>query len=445
MTIPKRAHTANPLGDLLDFQKRPLAMLLEMAREYPALLRIRFAHLPHFVANDPATIGDVLQKRARDYHKEPRFMAIARDLLNSDDNLFTSDADPWLKRRRLMQPSFHRKIIAAWTTLIQQEAITFADSWQTMCDIDMEHGMMDITMAVIGQTMLSRAILKDYPQLHQAFSVTTERTIARTTSIVDGIVPIWVPTAKNRAFHEAIEIIRGIFATAIAERQLLPDAERPHDLLTLLLAARDDETGFTLNNEQLMDELYGIVDAGHETSSVALAWLLYELAANPAVQNKLCAEFAAVWAAETVTAEMVMGLPYLTAVINETLRRYPSAYATTRQAITETEITGEPIAAKTRVLVNIYGVHHHPDYWQDPMRFDPDRWQRDEIHKNSFIPFLIGPRKCIGEPLAQLEMRLVVLEVLRRYQIMPATRSSTLTTQFTLRSDDGIWVQLHTR
>ncbi|HSH02304.1 MAG TPA: cytochrome P450 [Anaerolineae bacterium] len=443
--IPQRKHKFSPLGDLADFGERPLEMLHQMVLEYPAIVRIRLAHLPYYVVNTPDTVTEVLQRRARDYRKEPYFMTIARDMLISDDNLFTSDDDAWLKRRRLMQPTFHRKIIADWTRLIQEKVAQLAAEWEPHVDIDMEEAMMDVTMSIIGHTMLSRDILKDEPHLYEAFEFASKRTIERAMNVGQRLIPLWVPTATNHHFKASLESIRELFEEAITERQQMAVDERPSDLLTLLLAAQDDETGFALSREELMDELFGIVDAGHETSSVALAWLFYELATDPAIQERLCAELAEVWAAEEVTAEMVMGLPYLTAVINETLRRYPSAYTTTRQSIVETEIDGHPIPAKMQILINIYGLHHHPDYWQEPLKFDPERWERDEIHKNAFIPFLIGPRKCIGEPLAQLEMRLTVIELLRRYRVVSSERSSTLVAQFTLRSKDGIWVELEPR
>jgi cytochrome P450 len=299
--------------------------------------------------------------------------------------------------------------------------------------------MMEVTMGIIGKSMLSRDILADHPDLYTAFLVASEHIINRATTLSGRITPLFLPTTRNRAFKESLATIHGLLEEAVRERQAIPPHERPADLLTMLIAGRDEESGFTLTTGQLMDELYGIVTAGHETTSLALAALFYELARDDRATEKVLAELDTLLEGRLPTSDDLPALPYLQATIDEALRRYPSAYITTRQAIEADELLGYPIPAGATIIINIYGLHHHNDYWHEPFSFDPARWGRDTINRDAFLPFGAGPRKCIGEPLARLEMALIAATILQRYRFQ-GTRPVTLRARFTLRAEDGIWL-----
>lgn len=433
------------LGDLADFQSQPLAMLLDLADNYGPLTQIRFGAAQQLVLTHPDAARHVLQTNQRNYHKEQQFMAIARMVFASGDNLFTSDDNPWLHRRRLMQPAFHRRIVANFGTTITALAIAMIDGWQSNQTVDMESAMMAVTMSVIGHTMISQDILIDHPHFYDNFTTTSEHIIHRSTTILGRMTPLWVPTKRNRTFRRALAQIQQSLQAVVAARLAQPLDERPMDLLTMLIAGHDDESGFTLSPLQLADELFGIVSAGHETSSVTLAWLFYELAHNPAIDEQLYAELQQVVGDRLPTVEDLSQLPYLQAVINETMRRYPAAYLTSRQAVAADTIMDVPVKAGGSLIVNFYGLHHHRDYWQEPLRFQPSRWLEQEAIPFTFLPFGEGPRKCIGEPLARTEMALIAVTVLQRYRLLPAARPSELIARFTLRARDGVWLRVVAR
>lgn len=440
-TIPQRQNRPSLLGDLPDFQASPLELMLELANEHPPLVKLRFGPALQYVVSDPAAAKHVLQQNNRNYIKEQQMMTITRAVLKSGRNLFTSDGERWLKRRRAMQPSFHRKMVAGFSHTICGETRRITAKWQDGTPVDIEQAMMEATMGVIGQTMLSRDILADYPQLYHAFETASDHIIHRATTIAGRFTPDFLPTKTNRAYHNAIKTIREMLGAAVHERRAMPEAERPADLLTLLLAGRDDESGFTFDNDQLMDELYGIVTAGHETSSITLAAMFYEAASNPVILEKLHAEIDQVLNGQPPTADDLSRLPYLNSVIAETMRRYPAAYVTTRQAVEADQLLGHTIPKGGTVIVNIYGLHHHNELWKEPMVFDPERWHRDEIEEDAFLPFGAGPRKCIGEPLARMEMALIAATILQHYSFaLDRTRTMTMQARFTLRAQDGIWL-----
>ena len=441
---PRRNHTHFLLGDLKDFQEQPLEMLLDLADNYGPVTQLRFAHVPQIVITHPDGARHVLQKNNRNYLKEQQFMDVTRTALLSGDDLFTSDGQEWLKRRRLMQPAFHRKVVAQFGEVIRTETERMLATWRSGQVIEIEQAMMDVTMGTIGQTMLSRNILDDHPQLYHAFTTISNTILERATTITGRMTPLFLPTGKNRAYKQALALAREILSDAVHKRQAQPVEERAHDLLTMLIGAEDEENGATLPNEQIIDEMLGIVSAGHETSSVTLAWLFHALAKNPEVEAKLHTELDGVLNGRPPTIADLPNLPYLQQVINETMRCYPAAYLTTRQSIKEDDILGYRIPANTIVMVNIYGLHHHETYWSHPRQFDPERFSAQneaQIAKFTYLPFGNGPRKCIGEPLARLEMQLIVATIAQRFRFrLDSTQQAKLVAKFTLRAADGIYL-----
>ena len=441
---PQRKSPSLLLGDLKDFQERPFHLLLDIAHNYEPVTRIRFGPVPQYVITHPDGAQHVFQRNNRNYIKEQQFMNISRLALKSGDDLFTSDGQEWLQRRRLMQPAFHRRVINQFGDIIVEEAERMLSGWQEGQPLDLEQVMMDVTMGIIGRTMLSEDILEHHPQLYHAFNTISTYIVQRATRLSNRLVPPALPTPANRAFREALATVRQVLGRVVAQRQAQPEEERPHDLLTMMMAARDDESGYALSEEQLIDELFGIVSAGHETSSITLAWLFHSLAQNPDAERKLHEEVDRVLQGRQPTVEDLPNLPYVEQVVNETMRRYPAAYLTTRQSIDADEILGYTIPANAMIIINIYGLHHHPAYWEEPQQFKPERFAPENagnIGKYLYIPFGEGPRKCIGEPLARLEMCLIVALVAQHFCLrQDSTRPAELIARFTLGARDGIWM-----
>ena len=206
MQLPSQNANRNNflLGDLQDFQERPLPMLLDIANNYGPVITVRFAHITQTVLTHPDAMRQVLQRNNRNYLKEQTFMDISRLALVSGDDLFTSDKDEWLSRRRLMQPAFHRKMVAEFDKTITEETERLLSSWEAGRSIDMEQAMMDVTMGVIGRTMLTKNILDEYPQLYRAFMIVSNTIIDRATIISERLTPLFLPTAKNKAFKESL-------------------------------------------------------------------------------------------------------------------------------------------------------------------------------------------------------------------------------------------------
>jgi cytochrome P450 len=233
--------------------------------------------------------------------------------------------------------------------------------------------------------------------------------------------PLWVPTRRNRAFRRAKGLLDGVVLRVIESRRRGGPAA--NDLLDRLLAARDEESGAGMSDQQLKDEVLTLLFAGHDTTAAALSWAWLLLARHPEVQEALHAEAAAHLAGRTPTAEDLPHLPLASAVFEEALRLYPPAPGLARVAVGPDEIQGHPIPAKAIVMPSQWVTHRHPDYWEDPDQFRPERFlpgRTPERPKFAYFPFGGGPRVCIGNTFALIEGALVLAALAQRFHFRPA-------------------------
>jgi len=437
------------LGDMPEFANNRLAYLQMIAAQYSPIVMVRFGPVKQVVITSPELAQQVLQTNHRNYMKEQFFMQFTRLALTSGDNLFTSDGDYWLKQRRIMQPMFHRKQIAHFGAVVTAETTAMLNTWAQLAEagqpFDLSEALMQLTIQIIGRTMLSVDIHREQQALHAAYALVSTDIVDRSANPLT--LPLWVPTPANRRFTQALTTIHTALRQIIQRRQAGDEAQP--DLLDMLLAARYEESGGQLSTAQLLDELFGIVSAGHETTSMALMWAFYLLARHPEIEAKLHAEVDRVLAGRLPTVADLEQLVYTRMVIQETLRLYPPAYVTTRQAVNADTLNGYPIPGGTKLMVNIYGLHHHAAYWHEPERFLPERFapdQEEALTKFAYLPFGAGPRKCIGEGLAMMEAQLILAAIAQRYrlQLVP-DRAVATEAAFVLRAKAGVWMQLGVR
>ncbi len=241
-------------------------------------------------------------------------------------------------------------------------------------------------------------------------------------------------------------------ATTIRQRlQERIDARRAgeaqDDLLQMLLDSRYEDNGEPMADEQLIDEIMILFAAGHETSANALAWTIWLLLQHPEELAKVKAEIGAAKALGPLDLDGVKNLPYLTQVIEESMRLYPPAWITDRVALGPDVANGYPIDPETVVAIFIYGLHHNPRYWPEPERFWPERMSaaaKKDRHPYAFLPFGAGPRLCIGNHFAMLEMQLFLAQVLGDYTFALATPAAEVGVKpyITLHMDREVGVRV---
>jgi cytochrome P450 len=219
-----------------------------------------------------------------------------------------------------------------------------------------------------------------------------------------------------------------------------------HDLLSMLMLAKDESNGEHMSDQQLRDEVMTLFLAGHETTAVALSWTLYLLSQHPEAESRLRGELGQTLDGRNPSLADLPSLLYTRASLDESLRLYPPAWVTERKALGEDEVCGYRLPAGTTVVVSPYVTHRHPQLWPDPDSFEPQRFLNGhpaDRPRYAYFPFGGGPRQCIGNYFALIEAQLILAMILQRYRLTlaPGWRVEP-EPLITLRPKGGLWMNL---
>lgn len=414
------------LGILPEFQRHPLGLYLRAMHEYGDLVKMRFAHIDSYVVYHPDFIKHILVDNNRNYKRNE----FGNNLLKiiSGENLVTSDGEFWRRQRRLIQPAFHRKRIESFGTIITEATQQMLQRWAALPAneiLQMDQEMMRLTLRVVGESLFSVDLTDETNELGNVITVSSEYFAYRLKHVF--APPLWMPTYQNRRFKKAVASAADIVPNIIRARRQQIEKQGPaeatgrdYDMLDLLLDAQYEDTGEGMEDAQLNREVQTMITAGHETTSNSLSWTLYLLSQHPEVLAKLEAEVDRVLAGRTPTLDDLPHLVYTEMVLEEAMRLYPAAWAISRQAI-EADVLGEyELPANAGLVLPIFAIHRHPDFWEEAERFDPERFQAEkkaEYHRFAYFPFGGGPRQCIGNTFAMLEARLVLAMITSRYRV----------------------------
>ncbi len=341
-----------------------LGYMLKSARQYGNFYAIWIGDKPFYVISDPNLVHEILVERAKEFHKA----ALVKDAVArfAGNGLFANEGDFWRRQRKLAQPAFHDRRIEAYGVTMVAQTLAMLTSWQAgeMCDI--AHEMTNLTLGIVNKTLFNVDVRAQAD--HIGALMTT--ILSATNDRINSYDPIWgrLWQTKQRREAAAIEELFAIIEGIIAEHRR--DGEDRGDLLSMLLAARDED-GNPMSEQQLRDEVITLFVAGHETTANALAWAFYLVAQHPDVEAKLVQELAAL-NGNAPTLRDLAQLPYSEQVIKEAMRLYPPAGGVTRQPIHDIELGGYPVAKDTMVAISTYVMHRDPKLFADPDRFDPD-------------------------------------------------------------------------
>jgi cytochrome P450 len=387
-----------------------------MFQRYGNVVAVRFLIWPTYMIFHPHDVKHVLQENHRNYSKDTYLIRFLRPLLGQ--GLFTNDGQSWLHQRRLMQPTFHRKQLATFGALMTDATGAMLEHWQDAATrdqpLDVSTEMMRLTLRVVGQALFSIDLSNEADTVGQAFT-------ALMTPFMDYIYnpvpPLSFPTPRNRRIQQSIHTLDGVVQDIITERR---QGEHKGDLLSMLLLARDEETGEGMNDRQVRDEVMTLLLAGHETTSNALTWTWYLLSQHPDAESRLHAELELVLGGRIPAVEDLPRLPYTRMVLEEALRLYPPVVGFNRKALAEDEVGGYVVPANTLIWLSPYTMHRHPDFWENPEVFDPERFSPERSAGRphfAYFPFGGGPRLCIGSNFAMLEAQLILATIAQRYQL----------------------------
>lgn len=428
-------------GSLRDAWDDPLELFTKSAREHGDLVRFRFVYLPYYLVNDAVGAHHILVENAKGYHKSPNYQGLKIIL---GQGLLTSEGETWRRQRKLSQPAFHRESLKGFADTMGQVTADFVEQWKRGiarggAAFDLHAEMMRLTFRIVGKTLLSADLEADARDFGEALNVGLKWSNEYVESLVR--VPPWVPLPKNIEFRKAQRTIEGVVKRVVDERRA--SSEQKRDLLGMLMSVVDETTGEKMNDQQLMDELLTLVLAGHETTANAMSFALYLLSRYPDVARRARAEARSVLSGRTPTLEDLQALPYTRAVIEETLRLYPPAWVVERISLEQDEVLGHHIPKDSIVAVSPYAMHRNPRYWHNPEGFDPERFMKPDPDrpKLAYMPFGGGPRTCIGNAFAMMEMLIALAMLLDAFELdlVPGFRLD-LDPSVTLRPKRGVWM-----
>jgi cytochrome P450 len=302
--------------------------------------------------------------------------------------------------------------------------------------VDIAAKMRQLTLDVISHTMFSSSMAHHIDRVIHALQVSSQYAVDSDSNPLS--LPLWMPTSRNRAFRSAMRSMDELIYGSLASRR--QSSEMHGDLLDALLHARDDETGEGLTDQELRDEMLTIFAAGHSTTANALSWTWYLLATHPDAKARFHEEVDRVLQGRTPSAEDLEYLPYTHAVFKESLRLYPTAPLVQRKATTPTTVRGVSLPQGAHVLINLYNLHRHPDFWPDPEQFLPERWLGGDrpCSRYAYLPFGAGPRACVGLHFASVEGLLLLALIGRRYDLQLAQERVEPHFMVTLRPKGGL-------
>lgn len=337
------------------------------------------------------------------------------------DGLVGSVGDLWKRQRKLMAPFYTPKGVQAYAELMTRDADKLVQRWNDLAAkgeiVDVSDEMVSVTASIILKAMFSTETTES---IHNMKSWVETMLGFSSNRLLGMGLPLWLPTKKNRDYLAAKNSVHRFINDLIAQRRALDEAQWPDDLLARLMKARDEETGQPMSENLLRDESITTFFAGHETTARTMTFAWYALAANPEVVQKLHDELDRVLGGKSPTVETLKQLPYTLQVVKETLRLYPAAPFYVRDAVGADQVRGFDVPAGAGVMLSPYYTHRHPDFWEDPERFDPDRWTKEREsarHPYAYHPFAAGPRICIGNNFSLLETHLLLAVLAQKFTV----------------------------
>ena len=421
------------------FRRDPLGGFFQAALEYGDVVRYRGLWVSHQISH-PDHIQHVLQANFANYRKGRGYNILK---LSLGEGLLTSEGALWQRQRKMTQPVFQGQQVARFVSTMVENALGMLQRWEDYAPgeaFEVVPEFMRLTLNIAAQVLFTTNLEADAESIRRTLEIGRDYSVDRAWSIFP--LPPGLPTPRNREYRAALAVIHGIIDRIIAERR---SSGGISDLLTMLMEARD-EKGEPMSDKQLRDEVITLLTAGHETTTLALAWTCFLIGTRPEVMERMASE-AAFLNGSPPAYEDLMKLRYSRMVVEESMRLYPPVWTMSRTAVKEDEIGGFRVGAGSEVLIFPYITQRHPKWWSDAEAFRPERFAPENSAarpRYAYLPFGAGPRTCIGLNFAITEILVVLTLILQRFRIMLAIDPATVRADpsVTLQPRPGVPVRL---
>lgn len=391
-------------GPLLEMSRDTLGFLRTFGRAYGPIGHTQIGPMHLYTVNEPELIEELLLGRHAECTKDSTTRGLSGIL---GDGLITSDGALWKRQRRMASPAMRPKSIASYGDAAVLAAEHFSHA---LADGELRNvyaDMMNVLVDIVSTTLLGFEAMDSVACINRSAEAAIEYCRKESFGVYQ-LLPRWIParhrSVMRRASAELDEVVYRVIARC-RER----DADAPHYLAHLCRAR--DQDGQPMDSRQLRDEAATILIAAHETSALGLTYALHCLVEHEDVAQRVREELRGVLSGRRATTADLPQLPYLNAVVREMLRLYPSVYVFGREVVAPIDIAGYHLPAGSRVMVSPYVVQRDPRFFPEPDRFVPERWMdfdRASLPRFAYFPFGGGPRVCMGQHYAMMQMSLVL-------------------------------------
>jgi cytochrome P450 len=390
--------------------------LLTEASRQGDVVRLALPGVTYFLSH-PRDVKHILQDNHQNYCKGWIFNRIKPYW---GESLLTADGETWRQQRRRVQPSFKRDHTAAFAPIVTARTAEMLARWEKVAasgqPLALYNEMTQLALVIIGDVLFGVNLWTDAAEIARAAQSALAVLKKRVAALAP--LPLWVPTGDNRRFNAAMRLLNGRISEIVDRKRASADDGR--SFLAMLMSARDAETGAAMTDRQLHEEILGMLQQGHDTVGEALAWTWYLLSLHPEVERRLHQEISEVVGDRVPVLADLPRLTYAHRILQESLRVYPPVWVIPRDAINDDEVGGHHIAAGSTILISPYITQRHPEFWENPEAFDPDRFlpeRSTDRPRHAYFPFGGGPRLCMGVEMAMMEMTLVMVMVAQRHRI----------------------------
>jgi cytochrome P450 len=430
------------LGLVFEIRKDPLGTLQRVAREFGDVVTFPVLGRDRVLLNRPEYIQQLLLLQHGKLHKSALTKMAVQPLLG--EGLLISEGDFWRQQRRLAQPAFHKSRVNDYEPTMVRCALAQARTWRDGETRNMAEEMMQLTLEVAVQTLFGTTLAGESERIGRSMTFLMRHYLSRARS--PWRIPEAWPTRANKIARRDRAYLDSLVYRIIEERK--KETRPRQDLLSMLMAAMNED-GSRMTAKQLRDETMTLFLAGHETTALALGWTWYLLSENPQAEGKLHEELDGALRGNPATVADLERLPYLHAVVRESLRLYPPAYMMARANVTAVTVGEYEIPAGTTILSSQWVTHRDARYFEEPEKFRPERWLdglEERLAGGTYYPFGDGPRRCIGQEFALLEIALAIAAIAQRFRftLMPGARIE-VEPLITLRPRYGIPVRIEAR
>lgn len=361
---------------------------------------------------DPKVMDHIFVRNHKNYNKDFSMEQIGLAL---GKGLLTNSGESWFRQRRLAQPAFYKKRLEGLVDVMENltdEYITKLSKLRSGHTITIDEEMMNLTASIVLETLLGEKMNEDMRNVQQSIASIQQYLVKRIR------IPFYIQYSKWNgdfdSFQKQLDEMNKIIYSIIDRRKISGGDE--NNLISMLINATDLDTGEKMSDQQLRDELITIYVAGHETSAYALSWTFYELMKHPEMVQKIKEEVESVIVDGKIGVDGLKKLSYTSAVLQESMRLHPPAYFVSRSCMSDEDIEGLSVKKGEAVIISIHALHRHPGLWEDAESFQPERFlENNEATRKYYHPFGAGPRMCIGNHFALMEITLILAKMIHNF------------------------------